>query len=177
MNKLFENFQKNGSSNQLNKANINQPKIYISNDSFIKKELKINPLNNYNDFSLNKNSSMHNESSNYLYLTYNENMSQRTQNQCIQTENDNIKIKNDKIKNNKKASFDSSKENKNNKNNKNIKNQEEINKKAGNKNRTIIDSCSEVKKFKTELCHSWELTGTCKYGQNVIIFFYNKPFL
>jgi len=30
------------------------------------------------------------------------------------------------------------------------------------------DSISEVKKFKTELCHSWELTGTCKYGLNVI---------
>ena len=166
MNKLFENFQKNSSPNQINKANINQKKIYISNDSFIKKELKIN---NYNDFSLNKNISMQNESSNYFYLTYNENMSQRTQNQCIQTENDNIKIKNDKIKNNKKASFDSSKENKTNKS---IKYQEEINKKVGNKNRTIIDSCSEVKKFKTELCHSWELTGTCKYGQNVIILLY-----
>ena len=29
---------------------------------------------------------------------------------------------------------------------------------------------SEVKNFKTELCHSWELTGTCKYGLNVIIY-------
>ena len=173
MNKLFENFQKNGSPNHLNKANIYQPKLYISNDYFIKKEFKINTLNNYNDFSLNKNISMNNESSNYFYLTYNDNMSQRTQNQCIQIENENIKIKNDKIKNNKKASFDSSKENKNNKN---LKNQEEINIKAGNKNRTIIDSCSEVKKFKTELCHSWELTGTCKYGQNVIIFFIIKFF-
>ena len=26
---------------------------------------------------------------------------------------------------------------------------------------------SEIKKFKTELCHSWELIGTCKYGLNV----------
>ena len=26
---------------------------------------------------------------------------------------------------------------------------------------------SEIKKFKTELCHSWELTGTCKYDLNV----------
>lgn len=26
---------------------------------------------------------------------------------------------------------------------------------------------SEFKKFKTELCHSWELTGTCKYDLNV----------
>ncbi len=37
------------------------------------------------------------------------------------------------------------------------------------KNKNAIDSLSEVKKFKTELCHSWELTGTCKYGLNVII--------
>ena len=28
-------------------------------------------------------------------------------------------------------------------------------------------SLSEVKNFKTELCHSWELTGSCKYGLNV----------
>ena len=26
---------------------------------------------------------------------------------------------------------------------------------------------SEFTKFKTELCHSWELIGTCKYGINV----------
>ena len=37
------------------------------------------------------------------------------------------------------------------------------------KNKNAIDSLSEVKKFKTELYHSWELTGTCKYGLNVII--------
>ena len=37
------------------------------------------------------------------------------------------------------------------------------------KNKNAIDSLPEVKKFKTELCHSWELTGTCKYGLNVII--------
>lgn len=35
------------------------------------------------------------------------------------------------------------------------------------KNKYTFDSLSEVKKFKTELCHSWELTGTCKYGLNV----------
>jgi hypothetical protein len=166
MNKLFENFQNNASPNQLNKTNIYQPKIYISTDSFIENE---NNINNYNDFSLNRNTSMHNESSNYIYLTYNENISQQNQNQRTQSKNDNIKIKNDKIKINKKASFDSSKENKNNKN---IKNQEEINKKEANKNRIIIGPCSEVKNFKTELCHSWELTGTCKYGQNVIILLY-----
>ena len=36
------------------------------------------------------------------------------------------------------------------------------------KSKYAADSFSEVKKFKTELCHSWELTGTCKYGLNVI---------
>ena len=30
-----------------------------------------------------------------------------------------------------------------------------------------VDFSSEIIKFKTELCHSWELTGTCKYGVNV----------
>ena len=30
-----------------------------------------------------------------------------------------------------------------------------------------LESLSEVKNYKTELCHSWELTGTCKYGLNV----------
>ena len=39
------------------------------------------------------------------------------------------------------------------------------------KNKYTFDSLSEVKKFKTELCHSWELTGTCKYGLNVSYFF------
>ena len=168
MYKLFENFQNNGSPNQLNKTNIYQQKVKISTNSFITNEYNIN---NYNNFSQNKNCSMHNERPNCIYLAYNENMSQRAKNQCIQSENVNVKIKNDKIKNNKKASFDSSKENKNSKN---IKNQEKINKKDANKN--IIDSFSEVKKFKTELCHSWELTGTCKYGQNVIIFLYKKSF-
>ena len=77
----------------------------------------------------------------------------------------------DKIKNNKKASFDSSKENKNFKNlNFNKEIQTNTQQKAlsnDKKNSNIVDSLSEIKKFKTELCHSWELTGTCKYGQNV----------
>ena len=30
-----------------------------------------------------------------------------------------------------------------------------------------LDYLSEFTKFKTELCHSWELIGTCKYGINV----------
>ncbi len=34
-----------------------------------------------------------------------------------------------------------------------------------------VDYTSEIIKFKTELCHSWELTGACKYGVNVS--FYN----
>ena len=36
--------------------------------------------------------------------------------------------------------------------------------------KSSVDLLSEVKKFKTELCHSWELTGTCKYGINVSIY-------
>ena len=46
-----------------------------------------------------------------------------------------------------------------------ISNKQEINNDKKNKNN--VDSFSEIKKFKTELCHSWELTGTCKYGLNV----------
>lgn len=33
-----------------------------------------------------------------------------------------------------------------------------------------VDYTSEIIKFKTELCHSWELTGTCKYGVNVSLY-------
>ena len=33
--------------------------------------------------------------------------------------------------------------------------------------RNNLDKLPEFTKFKTELCHSWELTGTCKYGINV----------
>ena len=42
------------------------------------------------------------------------------------------------------------------------------------KKKNNIDSLSEIKKFKTELCHSWELTGTCKYGLNVSFIIYNN---
>ena len=51
--------------------------------------------------------------------------------------------------------------------NKNLKNS--LN---GNKNTNIVDSLSEVIKFKTELYHSWELSGNCKYGENVIKYIY-----
>ena len=43
-------------------------------------------------------------------------------------------------------------------------------------NKNAVDSFSEIKKFKTELCHSWEITGTCKYGLNVIYILYNIYF-
>ena len=33
-----------------------------------------------------------------------------------------------------------------------------------------VDYTSEIIKFKTELCHSWELTGACKYGVNVSLY-------
>ena len=39
-----------------------------------------------------------------------------------------------------------------------------INKKEKTKK---IDSLLEIKNYKTELCHTWELTGFCKYGLNV----------
>jgi hypothetical protein len=39
-------------------------------------------------------------------------------------------------------------------------------------NKTNLDFISEFTKFKTELCHSWELTGTCKYGVNVIKYIF-----
>ena len=39
-------------------------------------------------------------------------------------------------------------------------------------NKTNLDFISEFTKFKTELCHSWELTGTCKYGVNVLKYIF-----
>ena len=39
-------------------------------------------------------------------------------------------------------------------------------------NKTNLDFISEFTKFKNELCHSWELTGTCKYGVNVIKYIF-----
>ena len=48
------------------------------------------------------------------------------------------------------------------------KNKIQLNKKEFLKNDlNNHNSFSEIKKFKTELCHSWELAGTCKYGLNV----------
>ena len=40
-------------------------------------------------------------------------------------------------------------------------------------NKNNFDYLSELTKFKTELCHSWELTGTCKYGTNVNKYIFN----
>ncbi len=56
-----------------------------------------------------------------------------------------------------------------------LKNRQEDNKKEQSEkmNKFNADSLSEIKKFKTELCHSWELTGTCKYGLNVRFNIYN----
>ncbi len=56
-----------------------------------------------------------------------------------------------------------------------LKNRQEDNKKEQSEkmNKFNADSLSEIKKFKTELCHSWELTGTCKYGLNVRFKIYN----
>ena len=38
-----------------------------------------------------------------------------------------------------------------------------------------VEYFSEITKFKSELCHSWEVTGSCKYGANVS--FYDLNFL
>ena len=38
------------------------------------------------------------------------------------------------------------------------------------KKKNSVDYTSEIIKFKTELCHSWELTGACKYGVNVSLY-------
>ena len=56
-----------------------------------------------------------------------------------------------------------------------LKNIQEDNKKeqVDKMNKFNANSLSEIKKFKTELCHSWELTGTCKYGLNVRFNIYN----
>ena len=42
--------------------------------------------------------------------------------------------------------------------------------KEQNETKKNVDFSSEIIKFKTELCHSWELTGTCKYGANVSLY-------
>ena len=178
MNPFFENLQNNSSLNPLKEIQNLQLKNNIPYNYFNNIKTNNNNINNFIYFSPNK-SLENNKPQNFISLPNNDNIHQisekisNTHNQFNQISNNNIGIINEKInlqsfKNNKKYSFDSSKENKNMKNINIIENHN-INDSIKNKN--LLDSLSEVKKFKTELCHSWELTGTCKYGQNVINYY------
>jgi hypothetical protein len=167
MNSFLENSH-NNESIDFKSANItNKISIELINN----KKANINNINNFILLAMNSNKILNNLQDNYIYLLNNEKINGCSQkakeNKSGQLNNNKI----DKIKNNKKASFDSSKENKNFKNlNFNKEIQTNTQQKAlsnDKKNSNIVDSLSEIKKFKTELCHSWELTGTCKYGQNV----------
>ena len=162
MNALFQNLNLDNVSNSLKKRdnpNIKDFDLYS----------KINNNQNFNEINTRQN---------YNLLLNSEEINQLAQsinNLNLQYIKERQNIKNDKNYNNdyiKKCLN----ENKN-------QNKQEINNEKKNKN---VDSLSEIKKFKTELCHSWELTGTCKYGLNVsykkyiifiILFFYYSVFL
>ena len=179
MNAFFENINfKNPSIPLKEIQNLN---ININNNNsnnFLKTDLKKCNFNTKNCiyYSINTNK---NENNNYILsneINFNNKICINIKDIMIQFQNTNNIVKNEKNKKNKKASFDSSKENKNFKN---IKMNNEIpikknqkNSLNENKNTNIVDPLSEVIKFKTELCHSWELSGNCKYGENVIKYIY-----
>ena len=134
---LCENFKFNSALNL-------QDKLSCLNKEDFYFSPKLNKGHNLNEI---------NEEQNYNLLINNEKINKLAQsikdlNFLYFKERQNNKIID---KNSKNASKDINKEN---------------NEERKNKNGSI-DSLSEVKKFKTELCHSWELTGTCKYGLNV----------
>ena len=180
MNSFLENFRHNESTNFQN-ANINSK---ISIELFNNKKININNRNNYIYLAMNSNKVLNNFQDNYIYFFNSQKinkLSQKGKGNNFQLEQMKIN-KIEKNKNNKNASFDSSKENKNlyinNEIQTNIQPKALSNDKKDKKDNNIVDSLSEIKNFKTELCHSWELTGTCKYGQNVnqkyiIILFFN----
>jgi len=138
MNALFENFKFNNSSYTL--------------ESYAKLYSKDFPLNSSQ--INNPNIKEINVKETYIYLNSNENMDK-----IVQLMNE-LNYKYFKERQLKKV-MDT-----NSKNNKMINSHEY--QKNENKSKCTVDSFSEVKKFKTELCHSWELTGSCKYGLNVI---------
>ena len=136
--------------------------------------------NNNNPFfcSINSNITKKYEQNNYIDFLHKEKIKQLLQKVKDKNNRNNqiINIKKDN-RNNNKSSFDSSKDNNKNKNLNIIKNEQNLKEilktLANDKNKKYItDSLSEVINFKTELCHSWELTGTCKYGQNVKIYIF-----
>ena len=176
MNNFCENCNIDCSSTNLIEIEKKYLETNISSN-FINNVKIDNNRNNYIYFSINSNKTINNEHQNYCFDD-SERINKFFQPKDIQKQNNQInKINIEKNKINKKASFDSSKENKNIKS---INLIEEQNKNGCPKalsndktNKNMFDSLSEIKKFKTELCHSWELTGTCKYGQNVNIKIYN----
>ena len=173
MNDFSEKFENNYSSNFIKEIENTYLKGNASSSFFNNMKTNNNNRNNYIYFSMN-NHNINKVQQNYFYFVEAETMnllsqkSKDIQSQNSQTNN----LKNENNKPSKKGSFDSSKENKNIKNI-NISGEQSNNapKAFSNDkiNKNIIDTLSEIKKFKTELCHSWELTGTCKYGQNVNI--------
>ena len=127
---------------------------------------------NYNtNINIDSNISQKNEQKNYIYLINEKHnihnilcpkvkfIDNKT-NQINQINN--IKKETEENKNKKKKNVKIKKE-------QNLKDVLKIDSKEKNEkiNKNTIDSLSEVKKFKTELCHNWEVTGTCKYEQNV----------
>ena len=150
MKALFENFELNSKIDMLDKlGNINIKDYYLYN--------KMN--NNQNmkeDISLLNSNLLCNEKINELYQSFKE------LNYQYFKERQNAIINN---KQNEKISYSKN----------DLKDGQESIKKEKNdkRNKFNADSLSEIKKFKTELCHSWELTGTCKYGLNVSFNKYN----
>jgi hypothetical protein len=139
MNALFQNLNIISSSNLLKKfQNLNIKNYYLFT--------KINNNQNQNQSDIN------------FQQKYNLFLNKEKINQLAQNLND-LDLLYIKERQNKIIINDDTKYSLNE--NKNMNNQEL------NNDKKIFDSLSEVKKFKTELCHSWELTGTCKYGLNV----------
>ena len=173
MNDCSEKFENNYSPNFIKEIENTYLKSNGSSSFFNNMKTNNNNRNNYIYFSMN-NHNISKAQQNYFYFVETEAMNLLSQkSKDIQNQsNQNINLKNEKNRPIKNGSFDSSKENKNIKNI-NISGEQNNNapKAFSNDkiNKNIIDTLSEVKKFKTELCHSWELTGTCKYGQNVNI--------
>ena len=148
MNALFENIKQNTSSNNKEKeTHLNSKDYYLYT--------KINNKQNLNEkfANYNYNLLLNNEKINNLIQTFQELNIQYLKERQNLILNDNKNIKNSKQSLNVNEII-------------NINGQ-------NNKKKNNSDSFSEIKKFKTELCHSWELTGTCKYGLNVSFIIYN----
>ena len=150
MNALFENKKINTFSNiQEKTGNLNTTDYYLYS--------KINNNQNLNEnvAQYNCNLLFNNEQINNIIQTFKELNIQYLK----ERKNSIIIIDNKSTKNSKQSQ--------------NIKEIFNINA-QNDKKKNSIDSFSEIKKFKTELCHSWELTGSCKYGLNVSFIIYNN---